>query len=177
MLDEINFKSFPKVVSLLLNTRTLSLITAKSLEGSFIPTSYFLGSSRQENIDFKKKYELTFLKNAKITVDMFHAYNNINFWINAVNKSLSFETNKIKDVLKNAVFSSPSGILSFDASLPYCWLPEKLFVIDSNKNTKLFLELPRNIPPFNNFEWAEDKEFLLKEAKTILIDSEEKNDQ
>lgn len=136
-------------MSLTVTETELEALNIDELTGDYGAQNYFQSLDTPANNKFVEKFKAKFGANRVISSSMQNTYSAIYFWKNAVTKAQSFDTDAVREQLRNAVLSTPEGIISIDGPTLDTWKPLLIGKIFPNKQFGIVWNSVSTIAPLS----------------------------
>ena len=127
----------------------LAALNIDEMTGDYGAQNYFQSLDTPANNKFVEKFKKKFGADRAISSSMQNAYAAIYFWKNAVTKAQTLDTDAVREQLRNAVLSTPEGIISIDGPTLDTWKPLLIGKIFPNKQFGIVWNSVSTIAPLS----------------------------
>ena len=136
----------------------LTELNIDEMIGDYAAQNYFQSLDTSVNNKFVERFKKKFGADKIISSSMENAYSAVYFWKNAVIKAQTTDTDAVREQLRDAVLSTPEGIISIDAQTLDTWKPLLIGKIFPNKQfgivwNSVSIIAPLNYPPLMTKEY------------------------
>jgi len=125
----------------------LATMGADLMAGHYAAWNYFQSIESEENRAFVARFRKRFGEQRVLDDPMESAYIAVQFWVNAVRSSGSFEVDTLRTHLGADTLSAPEGIVAMDAETLHLWKPVRIGRARSDGQFDIVWQSERSIAP------------------------------